>query len=290
MSVSALAAIFDGPNETGTGQVYGVAATQRYHRIPNSELAAFGLNGTISSTTEFSSPTANSSLVLFGSPWPFITFPDYNGAYVQLTNAHSGSELDTNLAGLGFDNQAQSALLVAEARGPEFRLSFRDLFLTKWNTMLDSQLSGTQASREGDPLLTWEMFPVGISYLDPNSMYLKIHQPIHISIDWWPDYEASITYHLFLYLDGAKHLKGYVQRWAYWVEGGVKSGQIASKLKPQVIAGMNTLNTQLASQLSLVGGIAFKDLYYMPGKHTTAPGTGVVKGSTWDDVTICLEH
>jgi hypothetical protein len=290
MAISVLASIFDGANQSGTARLYGVSKSQRYHRIPGSELSGYNLYRKISSTTEYSSSVAHCSLILFGFSFPLVTFPDYQGEFVQLTNAGSGKELDSNLSSSNFDNVATSALLVAEARGPEFRLSFRDLFLSKWNTMLDSQLAGTQASREGDPVLTWEMFPAGVSYLDPNSMYLKIYQKLHISIDWWPDYDASLTYHIFLYLDSAKHLKGYVARWAYWVEGGVKSGQIADKLKPKVIAGMDTLNAQLNTQLALVGGFTFKDLYYLPGKQTAAAGTGVTKGATWQDVTIVLEH
>jgi hypothetical protein len=130
------------------------------------------------------------------------------------------------------------------------------------------------AKRYGDPVLTWEMFPKGISYLDENRMYLKVHQKLDIEINWWPDYEASITYHLFLHLDGAKHLKGYVARWAYWIEGGAKADNIEEKLKPAVISGMNTFNTELSKQLNALSPFTFSDLYYLPGNQTGPVPTG----------------
>lgn len=290
MSISVLTGVFSGANETGTARLYGVGTSQRYHRVPRSELSAAGLLAAISSATAYSSKTANTTLLLFGLPgfpaWAIL--PDFTGRYAQITNAKSGSELDVNLSALGFNDATTSALVVATSRKNEIRLSFRDLFLAKWKTIIDSQLSGG-AKRNGEPVLTWEMFPVGVSYLDSNRMYLKVHQKLDIEIDWWPDYEASITYHIFLYLDGAKKLKGYVARWAYWIEGGAKADDIEGKLKPAVISGMNTLNAELGKQLNSVSGFSFSDLYYLPGKQTSAAATGTKTGWTTDDVTIVME-
>jgi hypothetical protein len=178
-----------------------------------------------------------------------------------------------------------SLLLVKTNRGSETRLSFRDLFLSRWKTTIDSKLSGG-AKRSGEPILTWEMFPEGISYLDPQRIYLKVHQELDIEIDWWPDYEASITYHLFLYLSGGR-LRGTVARWAYWIEGGAKADDIEDKLAPAVIAGMDDLNAQLSASLGAIP-ITFTDLYYLPGRQLSAAPTGTLTGWTTDDVTIVL--
>ena len=290
MSVSVLAGVFSGANQTGTARFYGVGNAERYRRARKTDLSSAGLVSAISSATAYSSSTARTTLLLFGLPgFPsFVTLPDFNGKFLQITNAKSGSELDANLSSHLFDNTTTSLLLVATSRKNETRVSFRDIFLAKWKTIIDGKLAGG-AKRDGDPVLTWEMFPQGVSYLDSNRMYLKIHQKLDIEIDWWPDYEASITYHIFLYLDGLKHLKGYVARWAYWIEGGAKADDIEDKLRPAVISGMDTLNAELGKQLNLLSSFAFSDLYYLPGRQLSLPGTGVLTGWTWEDVTIVLQ-
>ena len=206
-----------------------------------------------------------------------------------MTNSKgSGSELDVNSFASGFDNTATSMLLIAANRDFEFRLSFRDLFLEDWRTILDAQLSGSEASRNGDPTITWEMFPENVSYLDSSRTYIKIHQRLRIELSWWPDYDASLTYHLYLYLDGANRIRGHVARWAYWVEGGIKSGGIADELEPKVISGMGTLNDELGSRLDGLT-TAFADMYYLPGTQRLLAGTGVIPGSTFSDVTLVLQ-
>jgi len=287
MPITVLASVFSGPNQTGTSRVYGVGTSGRYFRVRRSTLSAAGLRAQISSATLYSSPTSHTTLLLFGFPGGFLTLPDFTGAFVQLTNAISGQEFDTNLAP-NFDNMATSLLLVRTAKANEIRVSFRDIFLTKWKSVIDAALSGG-AKRHGDPTLTWEMFPLAVSYLDSSLMYLKIHQRLDIEIDWWPDYEATITYHIFLYLDGAKHVRGFVARWAYWIEGGVKSDDIEDKLRPAVIAGANTLNAELGSALNLLSFLPFSELYYLPGRQLTPAPTGALNGWTYDDVTIVLQ-
>lgn len=215
--------------------------------------------------------------------------PDYTGSFMQITNRrNSGSVLDVDrFSTYGFNNKPTNMLVVAPNRGTEVRLSFRDLFLERWRDVIDAQLSGG-ARRDGDPTLTWEMWPSGISYLDPNRCYLKIHQDLDIELHCWPDYKASITYHIYLYLDGSGRLRGYVARWAYWIEGGVKADDIEDQLAPAVISGMSTLNDELATQLAAYDAFSFSDLFYLPGDQITRPPTGVITGQTISDVTIVV--
>ena len=179
-------------------------------------------------------------------------------------------------------------MLVTANKGFEVRLSFRDLFLQKWKDEIDPLLGG-DANRIGDPTLTWAMFPQGVSHLDPNRKYLKIHQKLNINVPWWPDYEATITYHLYLYLTGSGQLRGHVARWAYWVEGGIKSGQIADRLEPTVISGMGNLNARLGDELEAFSSFNFEDLFYLPGNQTSRRSTGAWSGWTTSDVTIVVQ-
>lgn len=289
MSLSMISSVFTGTNQTGTSRVFGVGTSSRYNAVSASEMVSASISNNLSSATVFSSSVVDATVLLFRSFAPFLSMGNYNGFFAQLTNRRgAGSELDVNSFPSGFDNTTTSMLLVAANRSAEIRLSFRDLFLSQWRTTLDAQLAGSEARRDGDPTLTWEMFPEGISYLDSSRMYLKIHQPLRIELSWWPDYDASLTYHIFLFLDGADRLRGHVARWAYWVEGGIKSGGIADELEPQVISGMDTLNTQLGAQLDGLT-FSFSDLYYLPGRQLSPAATGVTTGNTFSDVTIVLQ-
>ena len=162
----------------------------------------------------------------------FLKNDDFSGAFAQVSDAASTGDAWWNING-----HIGSVISVAgNKKGKkETRLSFRDQFLNQWETFLDGKLAGSRASRQGEPTLTWEMFPVGISSLDPNHTYLKIYQPLHISMPWpFSDYAASMTYHIQLFVDGNHHLRAWGQRWAWWVESGIKSGHIGDSLGPQV--------------------------------------------------------
>jgi hypothetical protein len=290
MSLAMLSSVFTNINLSGNSDVLGVGVSERYRVLSTSDMIASSIFRNLSSATVFASTLSDATLILFKPFIPGFSFGDFNGFFLQLTNSrNAGAELDVNsFVPLGFNDASESMLLVAANKAPEVRLSFRDLFLDQWKTILDGQLAGSQAQRDGDPTLTWEMFPVGISFLDSSLRYLKIFQPLNIVLDWWPDYKANITYHILLFLDGSGHLKGHVARWAYWVEGGIKSGGIASELEPKVIAGMDTLNKELAKQLGALSFV-FTDLYYLPGRQIGPASTGTLTGSTLQDVTIVLQ-
>lgn len=290
MSLSFISALYEHINQAGKSQLLGLGKSTRYRSFRKPDLQTLGLFQKISSAVVYPSADADGTVILFGPLLGVLNMGDFNGSFVQITNKKGSgvNQVVNQLAPYAFNDATQSLLMVAPNRGFEVRLSFRDLFLDKWKTILDAKLAGSQAKRHGDPTLTWEMWPQGISYLDPNAKYLKIHQKLDIVLDWWPDYEASVTYHVYLYLDGAGKLKGYVQRWAYWVEGGVKSGEIANKLEPKVISGMDALNTELSTQLGAFSSFTLKDLYYLPGNQTTPPPSGVITGTTLDDVTIVV--
>lgn len=291
MSLSMLSTVFTNSHQSGTARLFGLGNSDRYNRVTSATMASFGIKNNLSSATVYASSSVDATLILFGPLFGFFDMGNFNGEFLQITNRRgAASALDVDrFSDYSFNDRARSMLLVGANRGTEFRLSFRDLFLNQWKTMLDAELAGSQAKRKGDPTLTWEMWPSGISYLDPNRRYLKVHQRLRIEIDWWPDYDASITYHIYLYLDGGGHLRGYVARWAYWVEGGVKSGKIADKLKPKVISGMGTLNSALGDQLDGLSGFTLSALYYLPGRQLSRAPTGVLRGTTLDDVTIVVQ-
>jgi hypothetical protein len=157
VSISVLASAFEHSNQGGRMALYGVSRTTRYQRASESDLDGRGLWRAISSVRLLSSNDADTTLILCGFPVSFYNPPNYTGNFIQFTNARSGGDFNQNLPG-GFNDLIDSLLLVKTNRGSETRLSFRDLFLSRWKTTIDSKLSGG-AKRDGDPILTWEMFP-----------------------------------------------------------------------------------------------------------------------------------
>lgn len=274
--------LFSGPGLTGTSTLVGVGHGERYSPVTAADLSSFGLYANIQSADIITTAEADGNIV-------FLQNDDFSGPFAQFSDAASTGEVTASVSG-----HIGSVLLIASNKQGknETRVSFNDQFLNTWITFLDGALAGSRASREGNPTLTWEMFPAAISYLDPNLTYLKIYQPLHISMPWpFSDYAASMTYHIQLFLDGGNHVRAAGARWAYWVEGGIKSSHIADQLEPQVRDGLTTLVNQANATLTLLDLLGpLSDFFYLPGRQTTAVGTGFITGNTADDVTIVLER
>ena len=278
MSLYALATLFNGPNQTGSSRLLGLGGSDRYRPDGAADLQSAGLYNDVASG-QLICNDADLNLIVFQNA-------DFSGGFFQLSkNRGAGT------ATYWHTGSAASAMLIASNRRNthETRLSYATLFRGQWDTFLDTKLAGTAVSREGEPLLTWRMFPSDDPWLDPAHTYLRIHQPLHVSIDWWPDYSASMDYHIVLYVNGDHHLRCWVADWECWVEGGAKNGRIHSELDPQVAAGMGDLQNQVNAQLrSLDGAGAISDVYYLPGSQLAPIGTGTFGGNTSDDVTIVV--
>jgi hypothetical protein len=287
MSLDITGFIYSGAQLSGTGRVFGLGHADRYNAISGAELQAAGLAGGVGSIEVITSADAAGNLVLFNSPLSF--FPAYDGGFFQLS-ANPGQ-----YAKWSFDFPATSALLVASARAGrnELRQSFHALAHDQWIAYIDKALAGTSASRDGDPSLTWAMFPTGVDHLDPNGIYLEIGQTFQVNVPWpFSPVTASLTYDIQLYADDAGHVRAWGQRWAYWVDGGIFAGKVADELQPVVSAGLGTLVTQVNQKLGELDRLLGKvtDVYYLPGSQTTPVGLGTLTGATFDDVTIVIEH
>ena len=290
MSLSFLAVGYDNEIFKGGQQaLFGIGNAARYNAIGEQQLADLSFDRVMRALWLNPSNTAAATAIVFTDDI-FGTGPDlgdFAGRYLQIQSqpAPAGNGNRVLLEDFQLDRLVRSVLLVNAGRGTEFRISFRDTFLQTWNTTLDG-LMGSQASRTGDPLMTWAAFPEGIQFLDPSQIYLRITQALNINLDWWPDYDASVTYYLFLFVDGSGRLQGFVQRWETWVEGGIKSSEISDKLAAKAQAGMDTIDATLAANFAALPSV--KDLYYLPGRQL-APFNLVEEGSTLDDVTLVFE-
>lgn len=286
MSLSFIATGYEHVNKGGLQRLFGVGKTSRYNHINQALLGQLSFDSKLSSIQVNSSNASTANVILFSnSLLSILPVGNFAGDFRQVVAAKNGSPNFVNMTDYGFNDHTRSMLLINTSRGLEFRVSFRDQFLDQWKSTLDAQLGG-DASRVGDPIFTWAAFPEGISYLSSSQIYLYISQKLNINIPWWPDYDARITYHIYLYLDGSNKLKGYCQRWSAWVEGGIKSDDIMDKLWPKVVSGASTINTSLNDSFNSLP--AFKDFYYLPGRQIS-PVTGVTSGTTYSDVTLVFE-
>jgi hypothetical protein len=273
--------VYQHANYAGTHRSYYLSNSYRYYRVWQGTLENAGLHDAISSAQLQPSVVNDCLLICFQNR--------FTGRYLVLGNQKDTGVIQKvdSFVPYNMNDVTTTVLLVRTHIANELRFSARDLIQAQFIEMLDQKLKGTQASRSGNPVITWDMWPNG-EYLSSDKKYIKIQQKLHISIDWWPDYDATMTYHIYLYVDNKK-LKGYAARWWVSVESGVKSDDIFDALAPKVSAGMDDLNSTLQSSLQMVGSFNFTSLYLLPGKRTGRDANGVSTGNTDDDVTIVLQ-
>lgn len=282
---------------SGTSKSYVTIHENRYLPVRKQDLINSGLYHNISSCNVFQwSSTKELSLILFDNSIFNYDLPDFAGNFLQLTTPvphflHSVDHLST----YNFNNKTGNMLIVHSDIDKEFRIPLRGLLLDRWDDITSSleqhiQVNFASAGIKfpGDPVLTWEMFP-DLSYLNSNLTYLKLHQKIKIKLSPWPDYDATVTYHVYLYINHQGELRGYVARWAYWVESGILSSTIAGFIEDAVIDGMTDLNSELTNMLNLVPG-NLNDVYYLPGNQAQVSGNPeILSGNTYEDITLVVE-
>ena len=200
MAVSFLAVVYEHTNRKGRARLMGLPNGNRYRAFNIDDLEEWDLQDLISSADVYGTGSGAANLLLF-------EHDGYRGAFRQLVRRQASGPTSANLTDVGLNDKVSSILLVRSAEDDEFRLSFRDLFLQEWKDRIDPAL-GSQATRQGDPVMTWEMFPEDVSFLSSTRTYLKIHQNLRIDVPWWPDYDASITYHIELYRNAAGRPRG----------------------------------------------------------------------------------
>lgn len=283
MSIDALGLLYSGPDRTGTSTLIGIGQGNRYTPIRGSRLQDVGLYQNIQSGYLTSPVTRDVNLTVFFGDGHF------NGDFVQMTWPKGGGE-----GSFWSTSNVRSVLLTASAPGGhnQFMRSYRDMFLSDWKTHIDTEMGGS-ASRRGDPVLSWEMFPTNPAYkwLNTDLAYLKVHQDVRLHTPWYmPDYDAWLEYWIYLHISNG-NVRAWVPQYWWWVEGGWYTSCVSDQFKPKVAAGAGALQTHLNEELAKLDGLtngAAKDVFYLPGAQSVAPGSDV-HGNTGQDVTIVLD-
>jgi hypothetical protein len=184
---------------------------------------------------------------------------------------------------IGGDNDDIESAFLVNRGSSEWVQSAKALLFDTVKNQFAEAVKGSQARTKGDPQIYATFWP---GY-DSTKKFLSVHQDLTIELDWWPDYDASVTYDIYLYLDAGGHLRGYVAWVSDWVEGGIFSGDIYDELHPQLMAGASTFNDELNKQLALLESFTFRSLYYLPGGVPDMDQFGQAFGQK-DDATIVL--
>ncbi|MCP4427812.1 MAG: hypothetical protein GY803_25295 [Chloroflexi bacterium] len=188
-----------------------------------------------------------------------LTERNFLGKYAAL-NMDEGWTSWWSYVGGDLNDDIESALLINRNKN-ELVIGLKDQISATFVSGMDAAFAGTQVSRKGSPRI-FSLFWPGH---DPTKKFVSIEQNLNVALDWWPDYDAQVRYDIYLYLNGAGNVQGYVA-WVYvWVEGGIFSGDIFDSLQPQLVSGASTLTSQLQSQLASLSAFSFSQLYLLPG-------------------------
>lgn len=228
---------------------------------------------------EISSFRANAFSGKNGNVFAFMD-NHFTGDYMSL-NMNEGVTSWWSYVGSAHNDDISSAILVNREKS-EFSTGLKDQIAGDFATQMDAKLKGTQVSRKGAPRIYTNFWP---GY-DPNKNFVSIEQDLNVALDWWPDYDAQVRYDIYLYLNAAGKVQGYVA-WTYvWVEGGIFSGDIFDSLQPKLVAGAADLTTKLQQKLAIFQNFTFNTLYLLPGPPPSS-AFGDIRNAK-DDSTLVL--
>ncbi len=132
--------------------------------------------------------------------------------------------------------------------------------------------------------MTWDLWPVGHDHHpnSPNKAYVYVKIPIVAEVPHWFDYDAEIRYWVYFYVDTAGKLQGYVDYYGAWVEGGLITDSVLSRVMREIPSTLGDVTSRIAGALDLANLAGpFEMVYFLPGRFAQ-------QGNTDDDVTLVL--
>lgn len=279
------------------GDILAGASTDvgpRYDRWWETSMLGVDAVDNVRSVSVFASETGAAVMMLFSTynSWGC----DFGGDFVQFTNSHRHKQFDDDIPQSMFSTEAptipliNSMLMVQSQRRSELRISYKEAFLPRWDDFGAKHLP-KQVSFSGAPLLTWMPFPKGQQFLSEDQIYLYIDQRLIVDFSpYWANYHAEIYFWIHLKVEDGK-VKSHVQRWSYWVEGGLFTQVVAAILEPNLILASQQLAKAVDEALSDIPA-KVTGVYYLPGKQLDPlpEGENILKKSNVDDdVTIVFE-
>jgi len=242
-----------------------------YRRVRVSSLNAVGLNDRISSLYVDASSTEIGGRVILFQHDRFV------GRYAIFPTTPGAPDERAFTPYVGdYINDRTSSILVVRQYDNELAFALGSFGLRDDIEELVSNVP--DISLRGDPIITWDMWPS----FSPDRRYIYLRIPVEVEIDWWPNYDAEIRFWIYLYVDAGGTLRGYVDWYGAWVEGGVKSDSVLEGIMDALPDRLPDIQEQLDDALAAAALFEpFERQYFLPG---IAGGTG----HTEDDVTLVL--
>jgi len=249
----------------------------RYMLAPGAYLFSQGFLGVTSSLRlRTSTPDVQSTCVLFDG-WRF-SGSLRSFAYTQ----------NRDVASLpGFNDRTASVLLMNHPPGQRSAFALRSLAGSQLNAAIDTQLAlVSEVSRNGAVLLRFTIDAHEIDRYGDDVMLVQVPIRIHTPSPF-SDYSAQIRYWIKFFIDGQSRVRAFVCGWGYWIEGGILTGSIESRLRPRVRSNIGVVESQLNAMLQELSFHRWTDAYLMPGGASV---TGDYSGHANDDCTLVLPH
>ena len=243
-----------------------------YLQISKSWLDAVHLHDRISSF-EFGTSAAEQGgrLILFQDS-------QYRGRYAMWDLGSGATLRRPNLSAQSFNDKTSSALLVRRFSNEMGPLALGDLGTPSLRDQISAAVASTpHLSPRGDAIITWDMWPS----FSPSRKYVYVRVPVVVDIPHWFDYDAEIRFWIYFYVDSGHKIRGYMNWYGAWVEGGILTDKVLDRLMDEIPAASGQINAMIAEALEMVNLFNFVGLYYLPG---TAAATGRVT----DDVSLVL--
>jgi len=223
-----------------------------------------------------------SSLEIGGSHWEqggrvvLFQHSNYRGRYANFGATPGSTVRIPNVSAENFNDITSSVLIVRRYRRELGPLALGSMGSPDLRTQIQNQVSGiSRISMRGTPIITWDLWP-GFS---PSRKYVYLRVPIRVDVPNWFDYDAELRFWIYLYVDSGQKVRGYVNWYGAWVEGGMLTGKILDRLMNEIPGQLGNINSSITSALSMLSVFNFVGLYYLPG---TAGHTGNVN----DDVSV----
>lgn len=196
--------------------------------------------------------------------------------------------------GGSINDDIESALMIRRSQN-EYAVDVKDKISEPFKTNFDAAISGTQVKRNGDPKIYAVFWPSWAS----SKKFVCIEQKMTVELDWWWDYEASVKYYVYFYINASGQLKGYVYDVDVWVEGGIFSSDIRSELEPKLEDGADKIDDELTAQLDQINALAslfgmnLSSVYLIPGNPPNMPPPSSNfgrKASAYENATLVVTY
>jgi hypothetical protein len=269
--------VYQNANYGGLSAYWHHTEGYRYYRVWKRTLSSVHLDNRISSARVYTTA---------GGPETAILFEDagFKGRFVAISGADPCRDVASLGGSLDFDDRTSSVLLVGHSEHEFMSLHLGENGRSDAEDFIDAALDDDAGvSRRGPVVFTWEMWPD----FDPTKKFVRIDIPLRVQVPRWWDYDARISYYVYLYIDAQYRLRGCVNWVETWVEGGILSGSINAQLQPDALDSAGDLNGVLTDSLAELDFHEWDRYYLMPGSAPDALPQDYA-GQAEDDVSIIL--